>query len=151
MEGGESKQRRTLSGVVWKERTRKFNEFRHSDCVEVTCNGITFPYCYIVANYSFLVLVTRWAGYSDWLLAGRSGDRIPVKARFFTPVQTGPVAHPASCTMGTGPFPGGKERPGRDANPSPPSSAVSQERIELYLYSPYWLYGLYRASVSVQG
>jgi hypothetical protein len=33
-------------------------------------------------------------------------------------------AHPASCTMGTGdPFPGGKARPGRDADHSPPSSA----------------------------
>jgi len=27
-----------------------------------------------------------------------------------------------SCTMCTGSFPGGKERPGRDADPSPPSS-----------------------------
>jgi len=34
--------------------------------------------------------------------AGRSGDRIPVGARFSAPVQTGPEAHPASCTMGTG-------------------------------------------------
>ena len=34
-------------------------------------------------------------------------------------------------------FPGGKERPGRDADPSPPSSAVGHERVELYLYSPY--------------
>jgi hypothetical protein len=38
-------------------------------------------------------------------------------------VQTGSGAHPASCTMGTGgPFPGGKARPGRDADHSPPSS-----------------------------
>jgi hypothetical protein len=44
-----------------------------------------------------------------------------------------------------------KERPWRDADPSPPSSAVGQERGELYLYSPYGLYGLYRASVPVQG
>jgi hypothetical protein len=44
-------------------------------------------------------------GYSDWLRAGGSGDRIPVEARFFAPVQTGPGAHPASCTMGTGSFP----------------------------------------------
>jgi hypothetical protein len=34
-------------------------------------------------------------------------------------VQTGSEAHPASCTMGTG----GKARPGRDADHSPPSSA----------------------------
>ena len=45
-------------------------------------------------------------------------------ARFSAPVQTGLGAHPASCTMGTGSFPGGKERPGRDADPSPPSSTV---------------------------
>jgi hypothetical protein len=34
-------------------------------------------------------------------------------------VQTGSGAHPASCPMG----PGGKARPGRDADHSPPSSA----------------------------
>ena len=45
----------------------------------------------------------------------------------------------------------GKERPGRDADPSSPSSAVGHERVELYLYSPYGPYGLYRASVPVQG
>jgi hypothetical protein len=34
-------------------------------------------------------------------------------------VQTGSGTHTASCTMGTG----GKARPGRDADHSPPSSA----------------------------
>jgi len=48
-------------------------------------------------------------------------------------------------------FPGGKDRPGRDADTSPPSSAVGHKRVELYLYSPYGLYNLYRASVPVQG
>jgi hypothetical protein len=39
-------------------------------------------------------------------------------------VQTSSGAHPTSCTMGTGgPIPGGKARPGRDADHSPPSSA----------------------------
>jgi hypothetical protein len=39
-------------------------------------------------------------------------------------VQTSPEAHPASYPMGTGgPFTGTKERPGRDADHSPPSSA----------------------------
>jgi len=48
----------------------------------------------------------------------------PVGARFSAPVQTGPGAHTGSCTMGAESFPGGKERPGPDADPSPPSSAV---------------------------
>jgi hypothetical protein len=42
--------------------------------------------------------------------------------RFFAHVQTGPVAHPASCTMGAGSSPGVK-RPGRGADHPPPSSA----------------------------
>ena len=84
---------------------------------------------------------------------GLDGPRIEPrwKARFSTHVQTGPGAHPASCTMGTDSFPGDKERPGRDADPLPPSSAVGHKRVELYLYSPYGPYGLYRASVPVQG
>jgi hypothetical protein len=43
-------------------------------------------------------------------------------SRFFAHVQTGPGVHPASCTMGTGSFPGVK-RPGRGADHPPPSSA----------------------------
>jgi hypothetical protein len=66
----------------------------------------------------------------------RYGDRIPVEARFSSLVQTGPEAHPASYTEGTGSFPGGKMRPGRDADPSPPSSAEVKNTVELYLYSP---------------
>jgi hypothetical protein len=56
--------------------------------------------------------------YSDWLRAGRSGDGIPVGARFSSPVQTGPGAHPASCTMGIGSLPGVK-RPGRGVDNPP--------------------------------
>ena len=65
--------------------------------------------------------------YDDWLRAGRSGDGIPVGVRFSAPVQNGPGAHPTSCIMGTGSFPGGKEWPGRDADHSPPSSAVTMK------------------------
>jgi hypothetical protein len=55
------------------------------------------------------------------------GDRIPVGARFFAHVQTGPGANLASCTMGTRSFPGVK-RPERGADhPSLPSAKVEIE------------------------
>jgi hypothetical protein len=65
---------------------------------------------------------------SDYRLDNRViGVRSPAGAKDFSSilcVQTGSEAHPASCTMGTGgPFPGGKARPGRNADHSPPSSA----------------------------
>jgi hypothetical protein len=53
--------------------------------------------------------------------------RSPVGAKDFSSslcVQAGSEAHPASCIMGTsGPFPGGKARPGREADHSPQCSA----------------------------
>jgi len=39
------------------------------------------------------------------LQAEQSMDSIPLGLRFTVPVQTGPGAHPASCTMGTGSLP----------------------------------------------
>jgi hypothetical protein len=72
--------------------------------------------------------------------------RSPAGAKDFSRslcVQTGSEAHPASCTMGTGsPFPGGKARPGRDADSSPPSSAEVENESELYLLSPKCLHGV---------
>jgi hypothetical protein len=57
----------------------------------------------------------------------KRGSSTASEAEDFSPnlcVQTGSGAHPASCTVGTGgSFPGGKRRPGRDADHSPPSSA----------------------------
>jgi hypothetical protein len=53
--------------------------------------------------------------YNDSLRAGRSGDRIPVGARFYALVHTGTRAHPASYTMGTGSVPWVK-RPGCGVN-----------------------------------
>jgi hypothetical protein len=50
--------------------------------------------------------------YNNSLRAGRSGDRIPLEARFSAPVQTGPGAQPASYTIGTGSYMGVK-RPER--------------------------------------
>jgi hypothetical protein len=87
--------------------------------------------------------VCRWrvseSGSSGSIVSGYGlddrviGVRSPAEAKNFSSslcVQTGSGAHPASCTMGTGgPFPGGKARPGRDADHSPhlvPMSRMSR-------------------------
>ena len=60
------------------------------------------------------------------LRAGRSG----IESRWgpeFSPVQTGPGAHPASCKMGAGSFPGVKHDRGVLLTTSPPSSAAVME------------------------
>ena len=80
--------------------------------------------------------------YSDWLRAGLSGDRIPVGVRF---------SAPSLLYNGYWIFPGGKERPGRDANPSPLSSAVIMEEYSYTSTLPYGPDGLYSASMPVQG
>jgi hypothetical protein len=65
------------------------------------------------------LLVLGGPGSVVGIAAGRSGDRIPVGARFFAPVQTGPGTHPASCTMGTGFCPGVKSGRGVTLTPHP--------------------------------
>jgi len=67
-------------------------------------------------------------------------DCFLVGARLAAPVQTGPGAHPASCTMGTGSFLRVKQlRCGVDH--LPPSSTEDKERVELYIHPksrPLW-------------
>jgi len=123
-----------------------FNYKRHKKIVDSSHANLNFDIC---------MFWNRGPGSSvdmatDYGLDG-PGIESRWEARFSTPVQTGPGAQPTSCTMDTGSFLGDKKRPGRDADPSSPSSAVGHERVELYLYSPYGPYGLYRASVPVQG
>jgi len=61
----------------------------------------------------------------------------------------GPTQPSVQFTMGMGSFPGVKS--GREVMMNPyPFYCRGQERVELYLYSPYGPYGLYRASVPVQ-
>ena len=83
----------------------------------------------------------------DWTVRGSN----PGGGEIFRTCRDGPRGPPSLLYNGYRVFPGGKEQPGRDADLSPPSSAVGHERVELYLYSPYGPYGLYRASVPVQG
>jgi hypothetical protein len=90
-----------------------------------------------LTNYFYVVSrlgIDRASWYSDSLQPGRSGDRIPVGARFSAHVQTGLGAHPACFTRGTGSFPGVK-RQGRGVDHPPPSGAEVKGRVELYIYT----------------
>jgi len=69
-----------------------------------------------------------WRLATDWTVRGSNPGGSEISAT----VQTGPGAHPASYTIGTGSFPGVK-RPGHDFNHPPSSSAEVKEIVELPL------------------
>jgi len=110
---------------------------------------ITSPYFY----YRLVVRFTSCKGWiykSLFLFTGRKSSvgivtgygwtvrgSNPGGTRFSAPVQTALGAHPASCKMGTGSFPGGKERPGREPDISDPSSFVVLKSITIPLL-PLW-------------
>jgi len=84
-------------------------------------------------------------------------DRIPVGGEIFRTCPDRPWGPPSLLYNGYRVFPGGKERPGREADPSPPSSAVGHERVELYVYSPLWavrpvqsLSALYKGALTIR-
>ena len=90
-----------------------------SDCTG--CSGLD------MGQDSSVVIVTRY---------GLDGPGIESRweAIFSAHVQTGPGAHPASYTMGTGSLPGVK-RSGRGVEHQPPYSTEVKERVEPYLFS----------------
>jgi hypothetical protein len=91
-----------------------------------------YIYIYIYIIYHTCCGPGQLRRYSDSVRAGRSGDRLPVGARFSAPVQTGLWAHLASYKLV---FPGSKVA-GEWRWPPTPSSAEVKARVELYLYSP---------------
>ena len=84
--------------------------------------------------------------YSDSLRAGRFGDRIPMGARFSTPVQTGLGAYPASYTMCIGSFPGEK-RQGRGVDHSPPLALRLKKEQSYTSTPPRGLRGLFQGEL----
>ena len=135
------------------------------DCIrELLCSNLStetvYPafiqslhlHCYVILGqhllyFSLFFNSPRLA--TGWTVRGSN----PGGGEAFRTCPDRPWGAPSLLYNGHWVFPGGrcKERPGRDADPSPPSSAIGHERVELYLYSPYGPYGLYRASVPVQG
>ena len=125
------------------KRIVKFSSVKGSDKIE----KYSVCVCVYISSYdtcnrgrgrdSSVGIATRYGMDGPWIKShwrGRGG------ARFSAPIQTGPGAYPASCTMGTGSFPGVR-RPGRGADHPPPSKCRGEERVGLYLYSrsgPSW-------------
>jgi hypothetical protein len=104
-----------------------------SICLSLSvCLSVCFPTIYLTTYPPMYIYmwsrVSSVSIVSDYGLDDRAiGVRSPAEAKDFSSslcVQTGSGANPASCTMGTGVLsPGGKARPGRDTDHSPPSSA----------------------------
>jgi hypothetical protein len=104
----------TTANLIFSSFTDCFNLPR----LDVGASGGRLPFNYIIIIITTAILLTPWSRVLLEKLTGLQlvkkfpafyGTRrliIPVGARFFTPVQTGSGAHPATFTMGTGPFPG---------------------------------------------
>ena len=82
--------------------------------------------CKRVRLYIYIYGTGSSVGIATELRAGRSGIESRL-GRDFPPVQTGPGAHPASCTMGTGSFLGVKCGRGVLLTTHPHSSAAVME------------------------
>jgi hypothetical protein len=96
---------------------------------------LIYAHFFNVGRYSSVGIATRY---------GLDGPGIESRseARFSASVQTGSGTHTASYTMGTGSFQGVKP-PGRGVDNPPTCSAEVKERVEVYLYSPLDLHGLF--------
>ena len=104
-------------------------------CLQYQELKLTYYYCCYCHYFPHL--------YIDSLRTEQSGVRNPLRARNFlcsAPDRTGPEAHIASCTTGTGSFPT-VQGLGRDLNHPHPSNDKVRERGEPYPYSrtlPSW-------------
>ena len=131
------------SGISGEVRALSSVSHLHAFCKPGFSNRHPFDHCVVQLHLFLGVFEVRFIQHrflsvgrcSDLLRAERSGDRIPVEARFSALVQTDPGAPPSLCPLGTGFFPGVKQPWRRINHPSPSISEV-KESVYLYLYSP---------------
>jgi hypothetical protein len=110
-----------------------------ADKYRITLGTFTFD-CVSSGPANWFNVDTQLSRYSDWLRTVRSGDRIPVGARLSAPVQTGPGAHPASDTVGTGSLSRGVKRPGRGVDHPPLSYAEVIKKSRAIPLLPLWAF-----------
>jgi hypothetical protein len=107
----------------------------------------------LAANFRRTHTIVCGRGSSVSIVTGYGFDRPLIESRWgeiFRTCPDRPWGSPSILYNRYRVFPGGKDRPGRDADPWTPSNVVGHKRVEPYFYSPYGPYGLYRASVPVQ-
>jgi hypothetical protein len=91
---------------------------------------------YYYWSWGSLISIVSDYRLDDWGSIPGRGKDFPLPC-----VQTSSEAHPTSYPMGTGsPFPGGKARPGRDADHSPPFSVQVKNE-----WDPHFLFPLLSA------
>ena len=103
-----------------------------SDCVLLNLTNYYPKYKFTFRNPTYY-MVGRDSSVGIATPYGLDGPEF--ESQWGAPIQSGPEAHPASCKMGTGSFPGVK-RPGRGVDQPSPSSAEVKEIVQLYLCSP---------------
>jgi len=99
---------------------------------EATWWGMWVP-CWQLDHMISVISVS--SRYSDSLLAGRSGDRIPSGGEIFRTCPDRSLSPPSLLHNGYRVFPGGKAA-GAWRWPPTPSSAEIKEKVDLYLCSP---------------
>jgi hypothetical protein len=89
---------------------------------------------HIIINVQYIVLHVKYpifvSGFNETWGSNPAGGEI------FRTCPDRPWGPPSLLYNGYRVFPGGKVRPGRDADPLPPSIAEVKNRVELHLYSP---------------
>ena len=113
--------------------------FMHSD-PELISDKECYCLWTLMIQWTLVYALNQLRRYSESLRAGRSGDRIPVGARFFRTRQDRTWGPPSLLHNGYQVIPRGKAA-GAWSWLLTPSSAEVNERVELYLYShsgPSW-------------
>jgi hypothetical protein len=92
-----------------------------------------------MAHFLLQAFILCWPGSSVGIATAYELDGPGIESRWgeiFRTCPDQPWGPPSLLYNGYRVFPGGKVRPGRDADLSLPSSAEVKNRVELYFYSP---------------